>query len=59
MDRAREQLTQSSHKLAEAMYKKQAEGASASDTNGAQQESAAQNKRQEDDVVDAEFEDVK
>jgi molecular chaperone DnaK len=59
MDRAREQLTQSSHKLAEAMYKNQAEGASASDTNGAQQESAAQNKRKEDDVVDAEFEDVK
>jgi len=41
------------------MYKKQAEGASAADANGTQQESAAQNKRKEDDVVDAEFEDVK
>ena len=59
MDRAREQLTQSSHKLAEAMYKQQAEAASATDTNGAQQGSSAENKRKEDDVVDAEFEDVK
>ena len=41
------------------MYKKQAEGASTADTNGAQQEPAAANKRKEDDVVDAEFEDVK
>jgi molecular chaperone DnaK len=59
MDRAREQLTQSSHKLAEAMYKQQAEGASASGANGAQQESTAGNKGKEDDVVDAEYEDVK
>jgi molecular chaperone DnaK len=59
MDRAREQLTQSSHKLAEAMYKKQAEEASATDAKGAQQDSAAGNQRKEDDVVDAEFEDVK
>jgi molecular chaperone DnaK len=59
MDRAREQLTQSSHKLAEAMYKQQAEAASATDANGAQQDPAAENKRKEDDVVDAEFEDVK
>ena len=59
MDSAREQLSQSSHKLAEAMYKKQAEEASATDANGAQQEPAAENKRKEDDVVDAEFEDVK
>jgi len=59
MDQAREQLTQSSHKLAEAMYKKQAEASSATDANGAHQEPAAENKRKEDDVVDAEFEDVK
>ena len=59
MDSAREKLTQSSHKLAEAMYKQQAEGASATDANGAQQDSAAGNKSKEDDVVDAEFEDVK
>lgn len=58
MDSAREQLTQSSHKLAEAMYKKQAEEAGAADANGAE-EPAAENKRKEDDVVDAEFEDVK
>ncbi len=59
MDSAREQLTQSSHKLAEAMYKKQAEEAAATDADGSQQEPAAENKRKEDDVVDAEFEDVK
>ena len=59
MDSAREKLTQSSHKLAEAMYKQQAEGASATDANGAQQDPAAGNKSKEDDVVDAEFEDVK
>lgn len=59
MDRAREQLTQASHKLAEAMYQKQTEEASAADANGSQQEPAAENKRKEDDVVDAEFEDVK
>lgn len=59
MDSAREKLTQSSHKLAEAMYKKQAEEASTADANGAQQEPGAEQKRTEDDVVDAEFEDVK
>jgi molecular chaperone DnaK len=59
MDRAREHLTQASHKLAEAMYKQQSEAASATDTNGAQQDPSAENKRKEDDVVDAEFEDVK
>jgi molecular chaperone DnaK len=59
MDRAREQLTQSSHKLAEAMYKKQAEASSAPHADGAQQEPDAETQRKEDDVVDAEFEDVK
>jgi len=59
MDRAREHLTQASHKLAEAMYKQQSEAASATDTNGAQQDPSAEKKRKEDDVVDAEFEDVK
>ncbi len=58
MDSAREALTQSSHKLAEAMYKKQAEEAATTDANGAE-EPAAEDKRNEDDVVDAEFEDVK
>ncbi len=58
MDSAREQLTQSSHKLAEAMYKKQAEEASTADANGTQ-EPAAEDTRKEEDVVDAEFEDVK
>ena len=59
MDRAREQLTQSSHKLAEAMYKQQAEAASATGANDAQQDSTADAKSKDDDVVDAEFEDVK
>ncbi len=59
MDSAREKLTQASHKLAEAMYKKQAEEAAATDANDAPQEPAAEKQRKEDDVVDAEFEDVK
>lgn len=58
MDSAREQLTQSSHKLAEAMYKKQAEDGAEAGADDAQ-EPAAEDKRNEDDVVDAEFEDVK
>jgi molecular chaperone DnaK len=56
MERARDNLTQSSHKLAEAMYKSQA--APAEDGNGSQQ-ATGDAKRDDDEVVDAEFEDVK
>ena len=56
MERARDNLTQSSHKLAEAMYKSQE--ASAADGNEGQQASG-DSKRDDDEVVDAEFEDVK
>ncbi|MCX8027958.1 MAG: molecular chaperone DnaK [Thermodesulfovibrionales bacterium] len=46
-----EELTKASHKLAEHMYK----GAGATGTTG---EQASQKKKQEEDVVEAEFEDV-
>ncbi|MCK9229418.1 MAG: molecular chaperone DnaK [Syntrophales bacterium] len=57
---AQEELTQASHKLAEAMYAKasakaQTGGPEASAGGGPQQESA----RTDDDVVDADFEEVK
>ncbi len=57
---ASDNLTQTSHKLAEAMYAKasqQAEGAQAGRAQG--QESAAGAKEAEEEVVDADFEEVK
>ncbi|UCD72048.1 MAG: hypothetical protein JSW70_03380, partial [Syntrophobacterales bacterium] len=53
-------LTQTSHKLAEAMYAKasqQAEGPQAETAQG--QESAGGAKEAEEEVVDADFEEVK
>ncbi len=58
MQAAQEELTNASHKLAEAMYAKAAEphaGASGSTDDGA----AAGAGKKDDDVVDADFEDVK
>ncbi|NLN60956.1 MAG: molecular chaperone DnaK [Deltaproteobacteria bacterium] len=57
---AQEELTNASHKLAEAMYAKTAQqegdvGQGSGTTDGAQHEGG----RKEDDVVDADFEDVK
>jgi len=57
---ASDNLTQTSHKLAEAMYAKasqQAEGAQAGTAQG--QDSAAGTKEAEEEVVDADFEEVK
>jgi molecular chaperone DnaK len=56
MEKARDNLTQSSHKLAEAMYKQQA-GAAQGGENGGQQTTTG-SRSQDDEVVDAEFEDV-
>jgi molecular chaperone DnaK len=55
MEQARERITQASHKLAEAMYKRTAE----SNDNGSQQDAkTAETKSKDGEVVDAEFEDV-
>jgi molecular chaperone DnaK len=61
MRRAAEQLSQSSHKLAEAMYAKASQQQSASQQNQAQHdsESSGGDKKKKDDVVDADFEEVK
>ncbi len=60
MRTASEQLSQSSHKLAEAMYAKasrQQAGQEAS--GGAKEQSGNDGKKKKDDVVDADFEEVK
>jgi molecular chaperone DnaK len=55
MEQARERITQASHKLAEAMYKRTAE----SGDNGEQQGAKTTGTKSKDgEVVDAEFEDV-
>ncbi|MEA1935555.1 MAG: molecular chaperone DnaK [Thermodesulfobacteriota bacterium] len=59
---AQEELTQASHKLAEAMYAKTAEeqaGAEADSTAGPEEEGKAEPEKKDDDVVDADFEEVK
>jgi molecular chaperone DnaK len=58
MERARDQINQVAHKLAEAMYK-QAASSQASGTDGQQQAGGASGTHKRDgEVVDAEFEDV-
>jgi molecular chaperone DnaK len=58
MERARDRITQASHKLAEAMYKHA--GTSADSGAGPQQDAkTAGSKSKDGEVVDAEFEDVK
>jgi len=58
MERARDQLNQVAHKLAEAMYK-QAASSQAAGTDGQQQPGGASGAhKREGEVVDAEFEDV-
>jgi molecular chaperone DnaK len=63
MRTAADQLSQSSHKLAEAMYSKAAQQQSTQQhtTDGGQDttESATESKKKKDDVVDADFEEVK
>ncbi len=57
MDKARDRITENSHKLAEAMYKQAA--AQNPDGDGAGQSSGSTKARKDDgEVVDAEFEDV-
>jgi molecular chaperone DnaK len=56
MERARDNLTKASHKLAEAMYK-QTEASQSNDGKGGQQ-TTAETKQKDSEVVDAEFEDV-
>jgi len=58
MERARDQINQVAHKLAEAMYK-QAASSQASGTEGQQQAGGTSGTHKRDgEVVDAEFEDV-
>jgi molecular chaperone DnaK len=61
MRTAAEQLSQSSHKLAEAMYSKasQQQGAPQPDADGHHDQAANESKKKKDDVVDADFEEVK
>jgi molecular chaperone DnaK len=60
MKSASDNLTQTSHKLAEAMYAKASQGEGGAQTDTAQgQESAAGGKGPEEEVVDADFEEVK
>jgi molecular chaperone DnaK len=61
MRRAGEQLSQSSHKLAEAMYAKASQQQSASQQDQAKHDgqTSGGDKKKKDDVVDADFEEVK
>ncbi|MGE5305722.1 MAG: molecular chaperone DnaK [Alphaproteobacteria bacterium] len=61
MRRAAEQLSQSSHKLAEAMYAKASQQQSASEQDQTKHDGEASggDKKKKDDVVDADFEEVK
>ena len=57
---AQEELTNASHKLAEAMYAKTAQQSAGAESQGSAGQGAQENAgRKEDDVVDADFEDVK
>jgi len=56
---AMDELTQASHKMAEAMYKQQAPGGPQAGPTGPQDGAQAGGGKRGDDVVDAEFEDVK
>jgi molecular chaperone DnaK len=60
MDRAREQLTQASHKLAEAMYKSAQPGPGAGPQAGpeASADGGAQEQKKDEGVIDAEYVDV-
>jgi molecular chaperone DnaK len=58
MERARDNLTQASHKLAEAMYQKQAAEAQNTAASNSERATAETSSKKDDDVVDAEYEDV-
>ncbi len=57
--RAQEELTNASHKLAEAMYAKTSQEAPGGGSQGAAGGAGEASGKKEDDVVDADFEDVK
>lgn len=62
LNSAQEELTKASHKLAEAMYAKasaQAQGAAGAETSAGQGTGQAGSTKADDDVVDADFEEVK
>ena len=60
MRTAAEQLSQSSHKLAEAMYAKASRQQPGQEASGdAKEQPANDGKKKKDDVVDADFEEVK
>jgi molecular chaperone DnaK len=60
MRTAAEQLSQSSHKLAEAMYAKASRQQAGEEASGdAKEQSPSDGKKKKDDVVDADFEEVK
>jgi molecular chaperone DnaK len=60
MRTAAEQLSQSSHKLAEAMYAKASQQQTGQEASGdAKEQSPSDGKKKKDDVVDADFEEVK
>jgi molecular chaperone DnaK len=60
MRTATEQLSQSSHKLAEAMYAKASRQPSGQESSGdAKEQTPNDGKKKKDDVVDADFEEVK
>jgi molecular chaperone DnaK len=60
MRTAAEQLSQSSHKLAEAMYAKASRQQPGQEASGdAKEQSTSDGKKKKDDVVDADFEEVK
>jgi molecular chaperone DnaK len=60
IQREMDQLTTVSHKLAEEAYKRAAEQQTAgAETSGAHQEGAGASKKPDDDVVDADFQEVK
>jgi molecular chaperone DnaK len=54
-----DQLMQASHKLAEEMYKRSAEQQAGGDQAGGAEQQAGAQRKPEDDVVDADFEEVK
>ncbi|MGQ4808581.1 Chaperone protein DnaK [Candidatus Entotheonellaceae bacterium PAL068K] len=58
MERARDNITQASHKLAEAMYKQTANAETSAGNGEPQGPDTAGRKPKSDEVVDAEFEDV-
>src|SRR5206468_5152998 len=60
MRTAAEQLSQSSHKLAEAMYAKASQQQPGQEASGdAKEQPTSDGKKKKDDVVDADFEEVK